>query len=189
MKPTNNESKIVFWKMFGRFGEHFLTHVGDFWALDVKKTANGWKCENEHRAWARSSLLRIHGGRKLEKKDPKPKIGHMFFEGRFWITAWSHFCSKIDAKNEVKKRWVQNRVLDDFWSIWGTFLDSFWRLLGPRRQTNGERVKMWKWAPRLSEKLTFEDSWGSKIDKKGPEAENWTHVFRGTILDHSLGAF
>ena len=81
-------------------------------------------------------------------------------------------------------------------SSFGQFLadvgDTVWVMLatfGPSTQKKCVRVEMSKWAPRLSEKLTFEDAWGSKSDKKRPETENWTHVFRGKIWDQSLGAF
>ena len=129
------------------------------------------------------------GTKKRMWKMITEKIVKKSFCTLWGVPFWSHFWSKIDAENGAEKRWVQNCVLDDFWSILGSLFVSFWWLLGPRRQKNGERVKMWKLAQRLSEKLTFEDSWGSKIDKKRPETENWTHVFRGTILDHSLGTF
>ena len=118
--------------------------------------------------------------KKTPKKSVWPKLGVPF---------WSHFIQKTMPKMEQQKGCVQKCVLGDFSLILGTLFDSFWWLLGPRRPKKGERVKMWKWAPRLSEKLTFEDPWGSKIDQTRPETDNWTQNFRGTIWDHSLGPF
>ena len=41
MKQKNDESNIVFWMILGRFWGHFLTHFGDFGALDVKTRRTG----------------------------------------------------------------------------------------------------------------------------------------------------
>ena len=134
------------WPQNGALGPQNEAKMTPKWSLGANKNA----CEK----WT-------------PKKSPKRSSGH-----HFGVPFWSHFWLKIDAKNEAEKRWVQNGVLDGFWWILGSFFDSCLRLLGPRRPKKGERVKMWKWAPRLSEKLTFEDWWGSEIDKKRPETRN-----------------
>ena len=41
MSPKNDESKIGFWSIVGRFWGAFWADFGDLFALDVQQTANG----------------------------------------------------------------------------------------------------------------------------------------------------
>ena len=75
----------------GRIWGQFLIHFGDFWALDIKKRRTGEHVKMSTALGREAHFRGSRGGRKLTTNDPKPKFGHTFFEGRFWITAWGHF--------------------------------------------------------------------------------------------------
>ena len=58
----------------------------------------------------------------MTKNDPKPKIGHILCEGRFWITVWGHFgrfgapkvapkCDKNEVEKEVGKKGEKNKSI------------------------------------------------------------------------------